>query len=126
MRTLLAPPPVGTVVRCWFPESESVMVPGPKFRPVLVLAVDDESSRVPRVLVAYGTSQHTERNALGEFLAPRSLVPELECDTKFCLKQAFWLPLTREYFAARGRQSVPVVLPTRLHSVLLRAYHEAQ
>lgn len=126
MRTLLAPPPVGAIVRCWFPESESVMSPGPKFRPVLVLMVDDESIPVPRVLVAYGTSQHTERNARGEFTAPRSVVPELDCDTKFCLKQAVWLPMSREYFTARGRQSLPIAIPARLHPMLARALHEAQ
>lgn len=125
MRTLLAPQ-VGEIVRCWFPESESVMVPGPKFRPVLVLAVDDESRPVSRVLVAYGTSQHTERSALGEFVAPRSLIPELDCDTKFCLRQALWLPLSSEYFASRGRQSLPVAIPARLHTLLMRAFHEAR
>ena len=56
--SLLAPP--GAIVRVWFPETETVMQPGPKFRPCLVLEVDD-SSKVPLVLVAYGTSQHTER-----------------------------------------------------------------
>ncbi len=126
MRTPLAPPPVAAVVRCWLPEVESVLVPGPKFRPVLVMAVDDESHVVPRVLVAYGTSQHTERVALGEFVAPRSVVPELECDTKFCLRRALWLPLSCEYFAARGRQPMPVALPARLTPLLMRAFHESQ
>ena len=44
--SLLAPP--GAIVRVWFPETETVMQPGPKFRPCLVLEVDD-SSKVPRV-----------------------------------------------------------------------------
>ena len=31
--------PIGAIVRVWFPESEAVMQPGPKFRPALVLDV---------------------------------------------------------------------------------------
>ena len=30
--------PVGAIVRVWFPESEAVLVPGPKLRPCIVLA----------------------------------------------------------------------------------------
>lgn len=123
MKTLFAP--LGAVVRVWFPETESVMLPGPKFRPCLVLAVDHEGS-IPRVLVAYGTSQQTQRCALGEFTAPRSMLPDLEKDTKFCLTKAIWLPLTREYFAVRGRQPSPAAIPPGLIAVMRRAYLEAQ
>lgn len=124
MQTFLAP--VGAIVRVWFPEAESIMRAGPKFRPCLVLAEDREKSIVPQVLVAYGTSQNTERCARGEFVAPKGLVPCLDSDTKFCLTRAIWLPLAQEYFATRGRQPMPIAIPPSLHAVMLRAYREAQ
>lgn len=43
--------PIGAVVRVWFPESETVMQPGPKFRPGLILGFDDSNGR-RKVLVA--------------------------------------------------------------------------
>ena len=120
--SLLAPP--GAIVRVWFPETETVMQPGPKFRPCLVLEVDD-SSKVPRVLVAYGTSQHTERYGRGELVVKTIQAPELERDTKICLNKTMWLPLTRVYFASHGKQPSAVALPRSVHSELLRALREA-
>ena len=120
--SLLAPP--GAIVRVWFPETETVMQPGPKFRPCLVLEVDD-SSKVPRVLVAYGTSQHTERYGRGGLVVKTIQAPELERDTKICLTKTMWLPLTRVYFTSHGKQPSAVALPRSLHSELLRALREA-
>ena len=119
--SLLAPP--GAIVRVWFPETETVMQPGPKFRPCLVLEVDD-SSKVPRVLVAYGTSQHTERYGRGELVVKTIQAPELERDTKICLNKTMWLPLTRVYFASHGKQPPVAILPRTLYGELARAMRE--
>ena len=119
--SLLAPP--GAIVRMWFPETETVMQPGPKFRPCLVLEVDD-SSKVPRVLVAYGTSQHTERYGRGELVVKTIQAPELERDTKICLNKTMWLPLTRVYFASHGKQPRVAFLPRTLYGELARAMRE--
>ena len=124
MKSTLAPTP-GAIVRVWFPESESVMQPGPKFRPVLVLAVCCESNEGPRALVAYGTSQRTDRYSRGEVVVPRSLVPSLECDTKFCLTKAIWLPLSREYFSSNGRQPAPTPFPLERLPNLRQALEES-
>ena len=119
--SLLAPP--GAIVRVWFPETETVMQPGPKFRPCLVLEVDD-SSKVPRVLVAYGTSQHTERYGRGELVVKTIHTPELERDTKICLSKTVWLPLSRVYFASHGKQPPVAILPRTLYGELARAMRE--
>ena|SRR5450830_1760506 len=122
--SLLAP--LGAIVRVWFPETESVLQPGPKFRPCLVLGIDSSSTSPTRVLVAYGTSQHTERHGLGEFVVKKTTVPQLDCDTKFCLTKALWLPLSGAYFASGGRQLQPVALPKSLYSELYEASREAK
>jgi len=98
--------PIGAIVRVWFPESEAVMQPGPKFRPALVLGVT-EVDGCRKVLVAYGTSQNTERTGRGEFTIRAEKTYSLESDTKFCLMRRLWLPLTKEYFAAGKGQPKP-------------------
>jgi len=124
MKSTLAPTP-GAIVRVWFPESETVMHPGPKFRPVLVLAVSCDSKEAPRALVAYGTSQRTDRYARGEVVVPRSRAPSLECDTKFCLTKAIWLPLSNEYFSSNGRQQSPIQFPVERLPNLRQALEES-
>lgn len=95
--------PVGAIVRARFPESESVMQPGPKVRPALVL---DERIRLGQrqLLVAYGTSQHTHRTGFGCFVVKAADAKSLTKDTLFDLNRIVWLPATSEYFANQREQ----------------------
>ena len=99
--------PVGAIVRVWFPESEAVMEPGPKFRPALVLDVSNGPNGRREALVAYGTSQNTRSCQLGEFTVKSGDAHALDRDTKFCLKRAVWLPLSREYFVGPAKFTQP-------------------
>jgi hypothetical protein len=101
MRALAVPEP-GDIVKIWMPEREDVFRPGPKFRPVLILAVDERDG-CAEVQVVYGTSQRTDRRDSGEFVVFPSELP-LEKPTKFALAKTYWLPLTPEYFVSNGQQ----------------------
>ena len=118
--------PVGAIVRVWFPESEAVMEPGPKFRPALVLDVSNGPNGRREALVAYGTSQNTRSCQLGEFTVKSGDAHALGRDTKFCLKRAVWLPLSREYFCSGRTQPAPVPLQRPVLLVLSQAAKEAR
>ena len=118
--------PVGAIVRVWFPESEAVMEPGPKFRPALVLDVSNGPNGRREALVAYGTSQNTRSCQLGEFTVKSGDAHALDRDTKFCLKRAVWLPLSREYFCSGRTQPAPVQLQRPVLLVLSQAAKEAR
>lgn len=121
MSKLSAPP--GAIVRVWFPESEAVMQPGPKFRPCLVVECTQVDGH-PIVLLAYGTSQHVERRGLGEMIVRRDQSKALEKDTKFCLQRLIRLPLTSAYFCCDGEQPAPEPLSTDSLRTLMRAMDE--
>lgn len=93
-------PEVGTILWCRFPEWPRNL-PGPKPRPVLVMAVS-EKSRV--VKVAYGTSQHLDHLYSGEFAIRKAqncrafLLSGLTHDTKFNLNDIVDLPWDKEFF----------------------------
>lgn len=113
---------VGAVVSCWFPQHDAPSKPGPKFRPVLVAGYDP---RAKRVLVAYGTSQRTHQNHRGEITFTPSEIHGLSKDTKFCLSNAQWLPLSADYFAdSRGKQKILGKLPRSRASDLQNAIEE--
>ena len=118
--------PVGAIVRVWFPESEAVMEPGPKFRPALVLDVSNGPNGRREALVAYGTSQNTRSCQLGDFTVKSGDAHALDRDTKFCLKRAVWLPLSREYFCSGRTQPAPVPLQRPVLLVLSQAAKEAR
>ena len=118
--------PVGAIVRVWFPESEAVMEPGPKFRPALVLDVSNGPNGRREALVAYGTSQNTRSCQLGEFTVKSGDAHALDRDTKFCLKRAVWLPLSREYFCSGRTQPAPVPLQRPVLLVLSQAAKDAR
>ena len=118
--------PIGAIVRVWFPESEAVMVPGPKFRPVLVLQVATRSDGRREALVTYGTSQNTRSCGLGEFTVKSGDVHCLDRDTKFCLTRAVWLPLTKQYFYTGRAQPAPESLRGASMSSFFRAAKEAR
>lgn len=113
---------VGAVVSCWYPQHDAPNKPGPKFRPVLVVGYDDKAKRLK---VVYGTSQNTHRNGLGEITFSQKEINGLSKDTKFCLRNADWLPLHRDYFAdARGKQEILGSIPKARLSDLWDAIHE--
>lgn len=94
---------VGSVLGCWFPEEG--LVPGPKFRPVVVLdVVQNEETGRQELLVAYGTSQHTRCPLSHEFTATAAersgWTGFNEKDTMFNLKCLRNLPLVSKYFGS--------------------------
>lgn len=117
---------VGSVIYAWFPDQASLVRPGLKFRPCLVVDVDLPSNTI---LLAYGSSQQTERWDRGQFTIKQSEMPALVKSTKFSLCSRLWLPMTAEYLSRNpecllqvqvvGR--VPRIVATRL----LRALEEA-
>lgn len=87
---------VGAILFAWFPEDENPHKPGPKFRPVLVVDVDPDQRRL---CVAYGTSQHTDQNRIGEITFGQNEIEGLNRDTKFCLGKQKWIPMTNAYLS---------------------------
>jgi hypothetical protein len=96
------PPDAGQFVWCRFPDL-SALKPGRKPRPALVLRVFDDEAPVYRVLVAYGTSQRTDKLFAGEFrLDPMDgeayRLAGLSSATKFNLAENVELPYTDAWF----------------------------
>ncbi len=95
-------PEAGDIVWCHFPFDRGIE-PGPKSRPALVVKVfDDDVSRYS-VLIAYGTSQKTDRLHAGEFLVAPSeraayKLAGLSYPTKFSFKQTVELPFNETWF----------------------------
>ena len=99
-------PKPGDIVWCRFPE-DLVPRPGPKPRPVLILAVGDIQGDTV-LEVAFGTSQKTRRLYAGEFLiGPEDgdayRVAGLSYPTKFNLNRRLQLPYTADWFAVAPR-----------------------
>ena len=97
-----APPAPGDIVWCRFPRVEGIS-PGPKPRPALILAVQDDV--VPaRVRVAYGTSRGADEVKPGEFrIGPEDGVAfsasGLALPTKFSMLKTVVLDYTDHWFA---------------------------
>ena len=123
MKDLFAPFP-GAIVMAWMPESEHACAPGPKFRPVLLLAENRRPDGTLEVLVAYGTSQQTSRNAPGEFTVRCQDAAFLAKDTRFSLNKRMWLSVTREYFQRDGKTKVLGSLPAKSLRGTARAAQE--
>lgn len=99
-------PEVGTILWCRFPEKPRDL-PGPKPRPVMVMAVSPKD-RV--VKVAYGTSQHLDHLFAGEFAIRQNQRNEffasgLTTDTKFNLGHTLSLPYNTDYFEPVNNQN---------------------
>jgi len=95
-------PDAGEIVWCHFPENRGIE-PGPKPRPALVVKVFDDQASHFVVLVAYGTSQKTDRLRRGEFLiADRESaayqLAGLSYSTKFSFHATVELPNSSEWF----------------------------
>ena len=118
-------PHAGDIVWCHFPHLPG-LAPGPKPRPVLIIKVFDDFAPSYVVLVAYGTSQKTDRLRAGEFVVTRSdgeafTQAGLTHDTKFSFGQLVELPYTSSYFTAPPGAG-PHALPKLgvLHATLMR------
>lgn len=117
--------PIGAVVRVWFPETETIMQPGPKFRPGLILGIDESNGR-RKVLVAYGTSQRTNTRGCGEFTVLLKRNNSDAKKTKFCLMKRLWIELSPEYFCSeKGRQPAPEELAQEFMKPFMNAAEEA-
>ena len=95
-------PEAGEIVWCHFPENRGIE-PGPKPRPGLVVKVFDDDAPRYAALIAYGTSQKTDRLLAGEFLiAPLDRaaykLAGLSYPNKFNFKQTVELPYNEEWF----------------------------
>lgn len=113
---------VGAVVSCWFPQHDRPNSPGPKYRPVLVAGCD---SKAGKILVVYGTSQRTHIAGRAEISFGTSEIAGLSKDTKFCLRNAEWLPLKAEYFADNaGKINILGRIPAARTNELLERIEE--
>lgn len=96
-------PEAGQIVWCHFPQSKQLQ-PGPKPRPALILSVFDDDNPLFRVLVAYGTSQKTDKLFPGEIrIGPEDgeayQLAGLSFATKFNLGATVELPYDSVWFA---------------------------
>jgi hypothetical protein len=89
-------PLIGAVLFAWLPDHLRPNNPGPKFRPVMVIDVDAANKRL---LVAYGTSQNVDRCHRGEIVFREDEIEGLSKDTKFCLGNSQWIPISAEYLS---------------------------
>jgi mRNA-degrading endonuclease toxin of MazEF toxin-antitoxin module len=100
-------PRAGDIVDCRFPHA--VGVPGPKERPALLLQVEEDAddAQCCVVVVAYATSQRTERVYAGELVLPASASSGLTKTTKFDLVNRHALPFNDEWFAPTAHSRPP-------------------
>ena len=94
-------PLVGAIVWAWMPQDENPTKPGPKCRPVLVLSVNSNG-----IVVAYGTSQRTDRYGRAQFTVSPEEMPGLEKTTKFDLLNRKTLTRDPDFFLYKGSFSV--------------------
>lgn len=104
------------VLYAWLPDHLNPNLPGPKYRPVLVL---DVNPKTKELLVAYGTSQNTQYPGRGEFTVH---FDGLSKPTKFCLGYQRWIPATDEYLCKKnGQKNIIGYLPRHYYDVLTDA-----
>ena len=87
---------LGAVIFAWYPHHDCVRKPGPKYRPVLITDIDNASGMIQ---VAYGTSQHVDRQGRGEVVFNKTDMPGLCKVTKFCFLKTVWIPLSAQYLS---------------------------
>lgn len=125
METIFTPR-AGDIVFAWMPESEQTDQPGPKFRPVLILECSAGQNGQLQVLVAYGTSQHTNAHGLGEFTVHPCPEAPLNKPTKFSLLKRMRLPLEQRFFADQdGFPHSSGAVPVKTLGSFMRACQEA-
>lgn len=115
---------IGSVIYAWFPEQAHLMQPGSKFRPCLVVDIDHNSKTI---LLAYGTSQQTDRQDRGQFTIKKSEMQSLQKDTKFSMSNPLWVPMKTEFLSRNPSElHVQVVgqVPRSVAARLVRALEE--
>ena len=100
-------PLIGAIVFAWLPDDQRPHVPGPKFRPVLIVEADVENKRL---LVAYGTSQKLDLCYPGEIVFQPEEIDGLSKATKFCLGKSKWIPISSEYLSKSRKNGGLAVL----------------
>ena len=111
-----APKPFRLIVLyAWLPDHNNPKVPGPKYRPVLVL---DVNSKTKELLVVYGTSQKTQHPGKSEFTAH---FDGLTKPTKFCFTYQRWIPATDEYLCKDGQKHIIGYLPHKYYPRVFEA-----
>lgn len=97
-----AEPSAGDIAWCHFPDN---LNPKPKPRPGLITSTKQDDEGNIFVIVAYGTSQKTDRIYRGEFRISKIEHPAayaaagLSYDTKFDLSKIIELPYNGAYFS---------------------------
>lgn len=115
---------IGAVIFAWAPEDENPYVPGPKFRPVIVLDADPIQKRL---LVAKGTSQRVKQCGRGEITFTTQDIKGLSTDTKFKLGNSQWIPIEKPYLSKDkngSALSVLGIIPAHKRKSLLVALEE--
>lgn len=100
-------PQKGQIVGCWFPYDHAPHAPGPKFRPVCVVAVNVHMLEDhPKIGLVYGSGQATSAKS-GPPLKPHEFELDkaeggnsLDEQTRFDCSRFVWLPFTVEWFKA--------------------------
>ncbi|WP_075881898.1 type II toxin-antitoxin system PemK/MazF family toxin [Vreelandella massiliensis] len=115
---------VGSVIYAWMPHSETPHQPGPKYRPVLVVGVDDESGSL---CIAPGTTQKLDSVLRGQILIDKIHDGQgLQQPTKFKIDNARWVPLTPAFLMGHGQQyrfagAIPIYKVRELYEVIREA-----
>lgn len=123
-------PEAGAIVWCHFPNLPQVQ-PAIKPRPALLIQVFEDDVPHYRVLVAYGTSQKTDKLHKGEFLLARAMgepfrLAGLGHDTKFNLAARAELDYSSDWFKVPpGMPHGQTPMLGVLHASLMRAFQAA-
>lgn len=115
-------PDVGSIVGCWFPfdcNNLTKPIPGPDFRPCLVLQVIKRIDKCTvDLLVCYGTGQTTDSNKISMSFSSIEIEKgqhnRLAETTKFDLKKFAILPFESCFFSPPGQPDVPFAKVGRL------------
>lgn len=122
-------PACGDIVWAKFPQAERPGVPGLKSRPALILFISPTDNAV---IVAYGTSQRTEKLFRGEFVLdphdPGFSLSGLSVRTKFDVSRTVQLPFNSEWFDPAHGVHINSPLPKMgtLHPSYMVAVNEAR
>lgn len=118
---------IGSVVYAWMPHSETPHQPGPKYRPVLIVGVDDESGSL---CIAPGTSQRIDTVFRGQICVDQVHDGRgLQQPTKFKVDNARWIPCSPAFLQGHGKQyrfagAIPVKQVRELYEVIREAGQE--
>ena len=118
---------VGSVIYAWMPYSETPHQPGPKFRPVLIVAVDETNNCL---CIAPGTTQKLDDALRGQIRIDTVTDGRgLPQPTKFKVDNAQWVPRTDAFFKGHGQQyrfagAIPLKKVRELYEVIQEATPE--